>query len=380
MKKLLLIACLLLNQAVTYAQSLNRPTHTIGSTPVIISGYIKSLKDGSKVYIVSADRDYWHDSSIVKNGHFKFRMDKYAGRSASLRLTRESLPGKWLDFYIDKGVINIEGNKNDIGDLHITGSPYAQDYYSYYSMLKLHKYFHDMYPIEVESINSMASNDTLEGERVYLKFRKMDSVKCILDKKWIVAHKNSPISSYIMYVDLWRNISRDELGAMLNALTPKAKDNVESKELEQLVYVYKHLRPGLPAMDFTQTDTSGKQVSLKDFKGKYVLLNFWASWCEPCREENPALVKIFNKYSNKGFTILSISLDNNRNSWIKAINTDRLNWTHVSDLKQWSNEVSSKYAVNSIPHSILISPNGLIVADNMDTEDLEKKLAEIFKQ
>lgn len=380
MKKLSLITWLLFVVITVKAQSLTRPIHVAATAPVIINGNIKGLPEGAKIYIISADRDYWKDSTVVKNGRFAFRMDNYAGRSASLRLTPDHQMGKWLEFYIDKGVMNITSSKPDVNDFKISGSPYAMDFYNYYSMLKAHNYFRDINAIAAENMTAIAHNDTTAAEKVYEKFQKLYTDKAELDKKWIAAHKNSPVSSYLIYVDIWRRVSREELGKLLNTLTPKAKDNVESKELDQMVYVYKHVRPGLPAMDFTQKDTSGKEVSLKDFKGKYVLLNFWASWCEPCRAENPALVKIFNEYNSKGFTILSISLDENRNSWIKAINADQLNWTQISDMKQWSNEVSAKYAINSIPRNILVSPDGIILADDINTDDLEKKLAEAFKK
>lgn len=253
------------------------------------------------------------------------------------------------------------------------------DFYDYYKMLRTNNYFRNLDNIRIGADAIMAGNDTLAQTKLAAKFAALYSAKRKLDKQWIAGHKNSPISSYIIYWDIWRYISLDELGVLLKQLSPAAKDNVESRELEQMVYVYEHVRPGLPALPFTQPDTSGKPVSLKDFKGKYVLLNFWASWCEPCRAENSTLVKLYDKYNSKGFTIISVSLDNVRSSWIKAINADKLNWTHVSDLRQWSNEVASKYAVSSIPQSILISPDGTIVANINDTDTLEKQLANIFK-
>jgi thiol-disulfide isomerase/thioredoxin len=137
---------------------------------------------------------------------------------------------------------------------------------------------------------------------------------------------------------------------------------------------------GATAMNFTQNDTAGKPVTLSAFRGKYVLVDFWASWCGPCRMENPNVVSAYAKYHPKGFDILSVSLDRagDKDKWLKAIYADRLAWTHVSDLQFWQNAVAVQYGVGSIPQNFLIDPQGKIVAKGLRGEDLEKKLDEIF--
>jgi len=124
------------------------------------------------------------------------------------------------------------------------------------------------------------------------------------------------------------------------------------------------------APDFSQPDTAGVAVALSGFKGKYVLLDFWASWCHPCRAENPNLVKAYNKYKGSNFTILSVSMDNNKASWLKAVQADKLPWMQLSDLKSASNEAVKLYGVKAIPANFLIDPQGRIVASNLHGEDL----------
>lgn len=135
---------------------------------------------------------------------------------------------------------------------------------------------------------------------------------------------------------------------------------------------------GQPAIDFTQNDTLGHPISLKDFRGKYVLVDFWASWCGPCRGENPNVVAAFNKYKDKNFTILGVSFDQNKDRWMAAIHDDGLKWNHVSDLKYWNNAVGQLYCIQSIPANILVDPNGNIIAKNIRGEELQETLAKIF--
>jgi peroxiredoxin len=136
---------------------------------------------------------------------------------------------------------------------------------------------------------------------------------------------------------------------------------------------------GNMAPDFTMADTEGKQVSLSSFKGKYVLVDFWASWCGPCRGENPNVVANFNKYKSKNFTILGVSLDEDKTAWLGALKKDNLTWTHVSDLKGWSNAAAKMYGVESIPFNLLLDPTGKIIATDLRDVDLGKKLGEILK-
>lgn len=136
---------------------------------------------------------------------------------------------------------------------------------------------------------------------------------------------------------------------------------------------------GKQAPDFTLPDVNGKPLSLSSLRGKYVLVDFWASWCRPCRMENPNVVASFKKFSNKNFTILGVSLDKEKESWIQAIQDDQLTWQHVSDLKFWDSMVVPLYGIEGIPFNVLVDPNGVIIAKELRGPDLEKKLSEVLK-
>ena len=163
---------------------------------------------------------------------------------------------------------------------------------------------------------------------------------------------------------------------MYKRLNPSVRSTMTGKEFYKFLLDKKNLNSGAPAPDFVQNDVKGRPVSLSSFRGRYVLLDFWASWCGPCRQESAALRKIYKEFKDRKFTILGISLDaaDGKAFWLKAIKNDQLNWTQVSDLKHWDNQVAKLYSVRAIPESFLIDPNGIIIAKGLNHDELRKKL------
>lgn len=173
----------------------------------------------------------------------------------------------------------------------------------------------------------------------------------------------------------------DNLIGLLNELVAKFPERKEIASIRNSfeAQIVKTGWVGKPAPEITLPDTEGRNISLSSYKGKYVLVDFWASWCGPCRHENPNVVEAYNKYRNKNFTILGVSLDMKKEAWKKAIVDDNLNWTHISDLQQWNSRVVPLYNINGIPFNVLVDPNGIVVAENLRGNDLQQKLAEILK-
>lgn len=167
---------------------------------------------------------------------------------------------------------------------------------------------------------------------------------------------------------------------LYNGLNKEVRKSKEGVALKKTIDNFMAVRIGVEAPLFQQADTSGKMISLKDLRGKYVLIDFWASWCGPCREENPNVVKAYEQFKDKNFTVLGVSLDKaeKRDAWIKAIKDDGLTWYHVSDLKFWSNAVAQLYSVRSVPQNFLIDPKGKIVGANLRGEALQQKLQELI--
>ena len=169
-----------------------------------------------------------------------------------------------------------------------------------------------------------------------------------------------------------KGYSNMEVAEIINKASAKFPSNAALADL-------KKSQRSEQAPDFTLPDTTGTPVSLSSFKGKYVLVDFWASWCGPCRQENPNVVRAYNQFKDKNFTILGVSLDKNKNAWLEAIKNDGLTWNHVSDLKYWNSEAAALYEVQSIPYNVLIDPNGKIIAEDLRGGDLIKTLGSVLK-
>jgi peroxiredoxin len=181
-----------------------------------------------------------------------------------------------------------------------------------------------------------------------------------------------------------QNLSMDDDFAyylkVIDALTEKAAGNEFYESMRVQVQQQRKLAVGSPAPEISLPQPDGQILSLSDLKGQYVLIDFWASWCGPCRKENPNVVRVYNKYHEQGFEILGVSLDKNASAWLNAIEQDGLVWKHVSDLKYWNSAVVPEYQVKGIPLTFLIDPEGNIVAKNLRGPSLEQKLAEIFSK
>jgi peroxiredoxin len=203
------------------------------------------------------------------------------------------------------------------------------------------------------------------------------------DKIYGTYVKKNPSSLLAMYaLKNWAGYEMDaqKIEPIFKTLPESVRNSTSGKDLQQKIDIAKKTAIGQMALDFTQNDTVGKPVALHSLKGKYLLVDFWASWCGPCRAENPNLVNTFNKYKEKGFQVLGVSLDRpgGKERWLQAIHDDGLTWTQVSDLQFWDNAVARQYGIQAIPQNLLLDPNGKIVAKNLKGAELDRKLASIY--
>lgn len=194
-------------------------------------------------------------------------------------------------------------------------------------------------------------------------------------ESYILQHPNDDLCIYAMRIYSSINMENPlDVKYLLSILGKELQETEEIIEIRKVAEENEKFMMGKKAPDFTQADTSGTAITLSSLYGKYVLIDFWASWCKPCRAQNPALVRLYKKYSDKGFTILGVSLDSKKEAWVKAIHGDKLQWPQVSDLKFWSNAVARQYKISSVPQNYLLDSQGVIIGKNLDEMDLEQVL------
>jgi len=234
----------------------------------------------------------------------------------------------------------------------------------------------------IKSQEFLTKGDSVNAQR-YLSMNGQIMQQQIIHAQDHILHNPGSVLSLYLIAQYWEEYGLERAKSYLESLSNQLQGHSIAKEMvaewKKREEVERKTALGVLSMDFSQKDTTDQPIRLSSFKGKYVLIDFWASWCGPCRQESPILVKAYEKYKAKGFDILSVSLDENKNQWIAAIKKDKFTWTQVSDLKGKENQAALLYGVKSIPANFLIDPQGKIIAKGLRGEDLERQLQQIFK-
>jgi len=279
-------------------------------------------------------------------------------------------------FLADNNDISITGDFEQPGDEIVTGSKVQDEFLAIQDSLSIFEL--QMQNIITKYDEAEAAGDTASLAAIEDEYYTFSDLKDKWLIGWIEQNPTSYVAEYYIVNPLMYSLNTEELRAVFDNISPDLSASTMYKMIQSKLEVLEASAVGKPAPDFTMNDTLGNPQTLSSHFGNYLLIDFWASWCGPCRADNPEMVAIYHKYHDKGYDVFGVSLDQKEDRWLKAITDDELVWDHVSDLKGWSNAASKLYGVSSIPHTVLIDPQGIIVARGLRTKELEAKLAEIF--
>lgn len=346
----------------------------------------QGVYNGIRAYIINLDerkREVTIDTAMVINEAFVFSGNV---NIPSIKFIRVDGIQQNLPFIFEEGILNIELNKDDIESSLITGTENNIAFQGYLSELKRQT-------TNIQSIRSelsKANREKLADKRDSLRvvYKEASDTLSAYHHNYINEHKDSDFSLVLLESTInARNHDIEKFKENLENLRPIINKSADNKYIAGKIEDFIKLKDasssldiGKIAPDFSAPSPEGKLVKLSDIKGKVTLIDFWASWCKPCRMENPNVVKVYEKYHDKGLEIISVSLDKpgKKEAWLKAIKDDNLQWHHVSNLKYWSDPVAGLYKVRSIPATFLIDADGKIIGKKLRGAALENKIAEVL--
>jgi peroxiredoxin len=334
-----------------------------------VTGNVTGLPDGSVVRINNVNDNGLVAQSTVTNGKFTIKGSIPEPNLHWITMGKEQAQ----HLFLENTNINIEGTAKNLKNMQVTGSQAHKDFEQFRNVFN---------PLVADFNGTVALINKTDNEKK--REQLMAQYDSLLKKinsevgSFVAAKPGSFVTPFLLYITGQMLDDPMVMEQRFNSLSENIRTSLIGKMLSEYIAFNKVGAVGTDALDFTQTDPDGKEVSLSSLRGKYVLVDFWASWCKPCRMENPNVVKAYNKFSPKNFTVFGVSLDKEKDPWLKAIKTDNLNWPQVSDLQFWNNSAAVLYHVQGIPQNFLIDPNGKIVGRNLRGADLEAKLCELL--
>lgn len=334
----------------------------------LVEGVVMNIPDSTKIVMYLYPKtEIAVDSTFVVNEKFQFKGIVDRPRLAALRIqsTRDTRM-----FWLENNNIDIRGEKGNFSKSEISGSKTQKEA----ELLLARK---DSIYKEMDSLGSKVTESNMDS--LLAINDKMEFTVAEINKKFIEEYPNSYESLFRLKQETMTKLGPKETAEIFSILNKQLQESEEGKVISDFIKVNKRPKIGEKFVDFEQTDPKGTPVRLSKIMGKYTLLEFWASWCGPCRAFNPELVEEYNKYHDRGFVILNVSLDTDKEKWQKAIEKDSIRWDNVSDLKGFNNGAALIYGVDAIPENFLIDENGVVIARLLRGEKLKKKLKELFE-
>lgn len=340
-----------------------------------ITGSIDSTYS-NQVYLLKREDGKWVnlDTVAAVNGAFKF--------TGSIEMPElyyiqaEGVKG-YSSLFAESSAIGFKSSLEDFRNAQISGSASQQVYDDFQNQADA------ISKKQEEAWRNIKNAQQAENEEEVQKWEQVFDDLDVEYKQFILdyakTNNTSVVSAYVVLRNAYY-FDETDLEPVVANFDPSIANSTYVKSLSDRVETLKKVAIGNPAIDFTMNDADGNPVALSSLYGKYLLVDFWASWCGPCRQENPNVVAVYNDYKDKGFDVYGVSFDDNKEKWLKAVEDDQLTWNHVSDLKGWGNAAGKLYAINSIPSNILLDPDGKIIGKNLRGEDLRNKIAELLDE
>ncbi len=341
----------------------------------VINGDFEKIKSGTVFLNIYKESQTFKDSAFIEEGKFQFTGTVTSPYFASLTMPERK--NDYFTFYVEPTTMQVSGRGDSLGLLSIKGSSVNDDD----KLLKGR-----MKPISKWEEANSKLYEVAYKEKNHKIIDSLDQVDydILAAKRKVVAAfvKENPksmraamaiLENYGYYAEA------TDVAPLYLSLDPEIKNSLKGKEIKKMIDTYSKVAVGKDAPEIIQFTPDSAKLSLSSLKGKFVLIDFWASWCGPCRRENPNVVAAYNQFKDKGFTILGVSYDTKKDRWLKAIADDHLAWSQVSDLQGWQNATSDDYGIKAIPSNVLIDKDGVIVAKNIFGDKLITKLNEIMK-
>ncbi|MFO7719385.1 MAG: TlpA disulfide reductase family protein [Gillisia sp.] len=347
-----------------------------------LSGELKNVEDGTLVYVSELDQNMQPtviDSVQIQKGKFTLDMADVENPNLSF-LSIDGYNGNVI-YISENEPIHFEIYKDSLPTSKVTGGKENEVFYTYLDHLKGLR--EQVMEIGQEMREVMASSrDAGAIAKLQEREQEMRANDITYKKKFVEEHPDRFVSILVLTDMMNMGAPANEVKELYETLSENATKGSLAKSLEENLSKRSAVDIGSKAPEFSAPNPEGKQVSLKDSMGKVTLIDFWAAWCKPCRVENPNIVKVYNKYHDKGFNIIGVSLDREgqKDKWIQAIKDDNLTWPQVSHLQFWQDPVALLYGVQAIPAQFILDENGVIVAKNLRGEDLDAKVKELLEK